>query len=125
MKLYYEETYGNYYDVDAETPEAAEKELLRLIGEGKEDGPNQCENSVVVPLIGKGNVCYQIMGGRIDTMSEDEKKFYLWHLLRYYYKPRLIAGKKKYADNHDTVDMIDSVLNAVDAIDALLCYEIY
>ena len=125
MKVYYEETYGNYYDVDADNPEAAEKELLYLIGEGKENGPDQCENSVVVPLIGNGNLDFQIMSGRIDAMGEDEKKFYLWHLLRYYYKPRLIEGKKKYADNHDTVDMIDSVLDAVDAIEAVLWYEIY
>lgn len=125
MKLYYEETYGNYYDVDADNPEAAEKELLYLIGEGKENGPDQCEGSVVVPIIGKSNPDYQIMGSRIDTMGEDEKKFYLWHLLRYYYKPRLIADKKKYAGNHDTVDMIDSLLNKVDEIDTLLCYEIY
>lgn len=125
MKLYYEETYGNYYDIDAETPEAAEKELLRLIGEGKEDGPDQCENSVVVPLIGKGNVCYQIMGGRIDAMGEDEKKFYLWYLLRYYYKPQLIDARNKYEGDYRTVDTINSLINKVDEIDELLCYEIY
>lgn len=125
MKVYYEETYGGYYDVDANTPEAAESELFCLIGEGKENGPEQCENSVVVPLIGKGNVCYQIMGGRIDAMSEDEKKFYLWHLLRYYYKPQLIDARKKYEGDCRTVDMINSLINKVDEIDELLCYEIY
>lgn len=125
MKIYYEETYGNYYDVDADNPEAAESELLRLIGEGKENGPDQCEGSVVVPLIGKGNVCYQIMGGRIDAMGEDEKKFYLWHLLRYYYKPRLVAARQKYEGNRSSIDMINSLINKVDEIDELLCYEIY
>ena len=125
MKVYYEETYGNYYDVDTDNPETAEKELLHLIGEGKENGPDQCENSVVVPLIGNGKPDFQIMSGRIDAMGDNEKKFYLWHLLRYYYKPRLIADKEKYAGNRNTIDMIDSLLNKVDEIDTLLCYEIY
>lgn len=120
MKIYYEETYGGYYN-DAEN----EKELLDLIREGKVDGPDNCVNSVTAELIGNGDPQSQIMGARIDAMDENEKKFYLWHLLRYYYKPELRKKKEKYKDNRMSVDQINRLIAIIEEIDTLLCYDLF
>lgn len=123
MKVYYEETYGGYYDVDVDNPEAAEKELLYLIGEGKENGPEECINSVVVPMDNWNPPDRQIMGRRLETMSEDEKKFCLWWLLRHYYIPRLRNHKEKYGDRRDVVEYTNKLINNAEEFDTLLSYE--
>lgn len=122
MKVYYEETYGKYYDIDASTSDEAEKELDYRIREGKEDGPEECIGSVTVPLIGKGNPQYQIMSSKIDSMNDHEKEFYLWHLLRFYYADKLRKEKEEYKDSRD---LIDRLLTNVNEIDTLICYDLF
>ena len=39
MRIYYEETYGKYYNIDASTSDEATKELDCRIREGREDQP--------------------------------------------------------------------------------------
>jgi len=118
-KFYYEETYGGYYD--AENKEG----LLDLIREGKVDGPNNCVNSVTAELIGNRDSQYQIMGAKIDAMSKHEKTFYLWHLLRYYYKANLYRDREKHSNDRTTVDQINRILNSVEELDTLLCYDLF
>lgn len=125
MKLYYEETYGNYYEIDEKDIEKGKEKLLQLIGEGKENPPEQCEGSVVVPLDGNGDPQYQIMGGKIDAMTDYEKKFYLWHLLRFYYKKALHKDKETYANDNLTFSQIERLLAHVEEIDTLLCYDLF
>lgn len=125
MKVYYEESYGRYYEVDATNNHEAEKKLIQLIGEGKENSPDECKNSVVCALIGNGKPDFQIMGAKIETLSDDEKEFYLWHLLRFYYAKKLIADKKKYENDHAVVDQIDRLERNVAEIDTLLCYDMF
>ena len=126
MKVYYEETYGNYYEIDNETKEEKAKDkLIEAIREGKEDGPDQCVGSITIPIIGKGDPQFQIMGGKIDAMPDEEKTFYLWHLLRYYYKRELRKDKEKYANDKTTVEQIDRLLANVEELDTLLCYDLF
>lgn len=44
--IWYEETYGQQYVVDAENPEEAKHKLYKDIFEGKERGPEECVGSV-------------------------------------------------------------------------------
>lgn len=125
MRMYYEETYGSFYDTDEKYPSAAEKKLLKDIGEGKENAPEECQNSLVVSIVGNGNPQFQIMGARIDAMSDQEKEFYLWHLLRYYYKPTLIKNKEEYSNDATTVNQITRLLDNVEEIDTLLTYDLF
>lgn len=124
MKVYYEETYGGFYDTDEKYPSAAKKKLLKDIGEGRENAPEECQNSLVVSLVSIGDPQFQIMGARIDALSETEKKFYLWHLLRYYYKPELLKGKENSGDS-TTINQISRLLNNVEEIDTLLTYDLF
>lgn len=118
-KVYYEETYGEYYDVENE------KELLDFIREGKVDGPETCVGSIAAEIVGKGNPNFQIMGAKIDALDEEEKTFYLWYLLRHFYKAKLRNEKEKYENDHTTVDQISRLLNNVEELDTLLCYELF
>lgn len=70
------------------------------------------------------NQCDQL-DKKIEAMTEWEKKFYLWNLLRFYYKPSLIADKKKYSDNNTTVSQINRLIDNVNEIDTLLCYDLF
>ena len=124
-KVWYEETYGKMYEVSAEHIHEAEDKLRELIQEGKEDGPEECTGSALTGILGNNNPDYQIMGAKIDTLGDEEKKFYLWHLLRYYYKKELLKGKEKCANNAATVDQINKLLNWVEELDTLLCYDLY
>ena len=81
MRVYYEETYGEYYEVGAKTSEEAIEKLDWSIREGKEDGPKECIGSADIPIIGKGDPQYQIMGEKIDSMDDHEKEFYLWQVI--------------------------------------------
>ena len=119
MNIYYEEPYGKYYQV-----ESAE-EIDRLIREGKLDGPEECTGTVTAELIGKGDPQFQIMGAKIDALDVNEKEFYLWYLLRYYYKPELIKEKRKYDDDYTTLSQINHLLNNVEELDTLLCYDLF
>ena len=125
MRVYYEETYGKYYDIDALTSDEAAEELDYKIREGKEDGPEECIGSVTVPLIGKGNPQYQIMGSKIDSLDDHEKEFYLWYLLRFYYSKKLRDGKEKYKDDRTTVEQVERLLATVNEIDTLICYDLF
>lgn len=124
MRVYYEEIYGKYYDIDASTSDEATKELDYRIREGREDGPEECIGSVTVPLIGKGNPQYQIMGSKIDSLDDHEKEFYLWYLLRFYYHKKLRDDKEEYKDRA-TVEQIERLLATVNEIDTLICYDLF
>lgn len=124
MRIYYEETYGKYYNIDASTSDEATKELDCRIREGREDGPEECIGSVTVPLIGKGNPQYQIMGSKIDSLDDHEKEFYLWYLLRFYYHKKLRDDKEEYKDRA-TVEQIERLLATVNEIDTLICYDLF
>ena len=125
MRVYYEETYGKYYDIDALTSDEAAKELDYRIREGKENAPEECIGSVAVPLIGYGNPQYQIMGSKIDSLDDQEKEFYLWHLLRFYYHKKLRDDKEKYKDDRATVEQVERLLATVNEIDTLICYDLF
>lgn len=119
MKIYYEESWGKYYEANSE------EELIQKIREGKEDSPDDnCDisDSVAVELIGNGNPQYQIMGKKIDSMDDHEKEFYLWHLLRFYYADKLRKEKEEYEDSRD---LIDRLLTNVNEIDTLICYDLF
>lgn len=125
MKVYYEETYGNWYDIDAVTTEDAEEKIKHLIGCGKENAPEDCQGSIVCVPFGNEDPQYQVMDAKIATLDDHEKMFYLWHLLRYYYKRKLFAEKEKYMDDRTTFDQIDRLIRNVEELDTLLCYEIF
>ena len=125
MKVYYEEAYSEYYEVDAKTSEEAIEKLDWSIREGKEDGPEECIGSVAVPLIGKGDPQYQIMGSKIDSMDDHEKEFYLWHLLRFYYSKKLREEKEKYKDDAATLGQINRLIENVNELDTLICYDLF
>ena len=125
MRVYYEETYGKYYDIDTKTSEEAIEKLDWLIRGGKEDGPEEYIGSVTVPLIGKGDPKYQIMGEKIDSMDDHEKEFYLWHLLRFYYAKKLRDDKEEYKDDRTTVEQIERLLENVNELDTLICYDLF
>lgn len=44
-EIYYTETYGETYYVQADSKEEAEDKLLMAIGEGKVNGPDNCVDS--------------------------------------------------------------------------------
>ena len=44
FEITYHETYVRTYDIEANTPEEAEKILKERIREGMEDAPEECEN---------------------------------------------------------------------------------
>ena len=94
MKVYYEEKYGGIYEVPDEIANNDEKLTDDLMEQFNIH--NECQGSTTVRLIGNGDPQYQIMGGLIDALDEKEKEFYLWHLLRFYYKRKLLEDKKKY-----------------------------
>jgi hypothetical protein len=125
MRVYYEETYGKYYDIDASTSDEATKELDYRIREGKEDGSEECIGSVTVPLISNGDPQYQIMGSKIDSMDDHEKEFYLWHLLRFYYSKKLRDGKEKSKDDAATIGQINRLIENVNELDTLICYDLF
>ena len=123
MKVYYEEKYGGIYEVADEITENDEKlkeELMDLF-----NIHNECQGSTTVELIGNGDPQFQIMGGLIDAMSDYEKKFYLWHLIRFYYKPDLRKEKEKYKDDRMAVDQINRLIAIIEEIDTLLCYDLF
>ena len=122
MKVYYVEKYGGIYDVPNEIANNDEKLTDDLIEQFNVH--NECQGSTTVKLIGNGDPQYQIMGGLIDALTDQEKKFYLWHLLRFYYKRKLISEKEKYMDDRTTFDQIDRLIRNVEELDTLLCYEI-
>ena len=123
MKVYYVEKYGGIYDVPNEIANNDEKLTDDLIEQFNVH--NECQGSTTVKLIGNGDPQYQIMGGLIDALTDQEKKFYLWHLLRFYYKRKLISEKEKYMDDRTTFDQIDRLIRNVEELDTLLCYEIF
>lgn len=125
MKVYYEETYGGYYEVDEKIPEKAKERLYEDLLAGREDGPDNCVGSIIVPIVGNGHTTYQEMGAKIDAMDENEKKFYLWHLLRYYYKKSLVEDKEKHKRDHASVDQLDRLIANVEEIDTLLVYDLF
>lgn len=125
MRVYYEETYGKYYDIDASTSDEATKELDYRIREGKEDSPEECIGSVTVPLIGSGDPQYQIMGSKIDFMDDHEKEFYLWHLLRFYYSKKLRDNRELYKDDRATFSQINRLIENVNELDTLICYDLF
>lgn len=45
FSIEYHETYSRTYEIEANTPEEAEKILKERIREGMEDAPEECENS--------------------------------------------------------------------------------
>ena len=118
-RIYYEETYGEYYEAENE------ESLLNQIREGKVDGPETCVGSAVAEIVGKGNPNFQIMGAKIDALDDGEKTFYLWHLLRFFYKAKLRNDKEKYSGDPTSVDQINRLLNNVEELDTLLCYELF
>ena len=124
ITVYYEETYGDYYQVLAETPAEAESKLPELIARGEESSPEPCQGSVAVALVGNGIPDWQVMGGKIDAMPDDEKEFYLWHLLRFFYKRKLQSEKEKY-DDRATQEQLSRLLANVEEIDTLLCYDLF
>ena len=65
------------------------------------------------------------LGKKIDAMTDWEKKFYLWYLLRYHYKKKLAEDKEKYSNDSTTVDQVSRLQNNVEEIDTLLCYELF
>lgn len=119
MKIYYEETFGGYYEADSE------EQLIEKIRSGKGTAPEECQRSVAVELIGNGDPQYQIMGSKIDSLDDHEKKFYLWHLLRFYYSKKLRDDKEKYKDDRTTVEQIERLLANVNEIDTLICYDLF
>lgn len=65
------------------------------------------------------------MGARLDALDDDEKAFYLWYLLRHFYKVKLRDEKEKYENDRTTLDQINRLLNNVEELDTLLCYELF
>lgn len=123
MKVYYEEKYGGVYDVPDEIADNNEKLTDDLMEQFNIH--NSCQGSTTVRLIGNGDPQYQIMGGLIDALDDKEKEFYLWYLLRFYYKRELFADKEKYKEDRATTEQIDRLLRNVEELDELLCYEIF
>lgn len=122
-KVYYTETFGGIYSVDDAIINDEEKLTDDVMTQFSIH--NECQGSITVPLIGRGKPDFQIMGGIIDALSDEEKEFYLWHLLRYYYIKKLNADKEKYADDKSTVDQINRLLDNVEEIDTLLVYDLF
>lgn len=128
MKVYYEESYGKYYDIDTNNMTEAEETLTYLIGEGKENGPEECVGSLNIAIIGNGDDQYQIMDAKIDNLSEHEKKFYLWSLIRWYQGelekeiPETPAETKaEYAYKV----MLKNLVNAAKEMEDLLCDDLW
>lgn len=123
MKVYYEEKYGGVYDVPDEIADNDEKLTDDLMEQFNIH--NECQGSTTVRLIGNGDPQYQIMGGLIDALTDKEKEFYLWYLLRFYYKRELISDKEEYKNDCTTTQQIDRLIRNVEELDTLLCYEIF
>ena len=124
-KVYYEESYSGVFEVPEEIANGSEEEIGAYLAENKFTEEVEGAGSVIAPLIGSGDPQYQIMAAKIDNLSEHEKDFYLWHLIRHHYKKKLYADKKKYENEHTTVDQINRLIANVEELDTLLCYEIF
>lgn len=123
--VYYEESFGKWYQVEAENFNKAEDALFDLISEGKADGPDECVGSITVCPIGDGDPKYQVMGAKIDALSDYEKKFYFWNLLRFWYKNQLYESKAKYINDRFSLDQINRLIANVEEIDTLLTYDLF
>ena len=123
MKIYYEERYGGIYEVPDNI--AADEQKLSDDLMEQFNIHNECQGSVTVELISKDNFDYQIMGGEVDALSDNEKEFYLWHLLRFWYTKKLNADKEKYANDRTTIEQINRLLANVEELDTLLGYDIF
>lgn len=128
MIVYYEETYGKYYEVDENDPDKARAKLTYLIGEGKENSPEECQGSRVIPLSdNEDSWQYEIMDDVVDDMSEHEKMFYMMRLCNWY-KEKLEKDKP---DNVDTKEnlavsiMISNLISAMKQAEELLCMEVF
>ena len=123
-KVYYEETYSGVLEVPEEVANGNIDEIGAYLAGGfiKEV---ECSGSVIAPLIGNGDPQYQIMDAKIKALDENEKKFYLWHLLRHYYKKKLYDHKDKNASDRTTVDQINRLIANVEELDTLLCYDLF
>lgn len=122
-KVYYTETFGGIYEVDDAIINDEDKLTDDVMNQFCIH--NECQGSITIPLIGRGKPDFQIMGGIIDALSDEEKEFYLWHLLRYYYEKKLNTDKEKYADDKSTVNQINRLLDNVEEIDTLLVYDLF
>lgn len=75
MRVYYEETYSGYFDVENES-ELVDKGLIEQV---------EMSNSRTVVLNGTDkDAQYEIYDNAIDNMSDNEKRFYLWQLCKWY-----------------------------------------
>ena len=124
-KVYYEESYSGVFDVPDEIANGDTDEIGRYLADNGYTEDVDGSGSIIVPLIGIGDPQFQIEGGKIDAMSDSEKKFYLWHLLRFFYKKDLLKEKEKYANDRTTVDQINRLLANIEEIDTLLCYDLF
>ena len=122
--IYYEETYGKYYDENV-----SEDQLMELIREGKIAEPDECVNSRAVKLYGNDSgYQYQVMADTVDRMSDHEKEFYLWLLLRWYEEKKLPG---ELPDNTDTREnfavkvMIENIIKAAKEMEEILCYDLW
>ena len=124
-KVYYEETYSGVFEVPEEVANGNTDEIGAYLVDNGYTEEVECSGSIIAPLIGNGDPQYQIMGKRVDALDDNEKKFYLWHLLRHYYKRELYADKEKYASDRTTVDQINRLIANVEELDTLLCYDMF
>lgn len=124
-KVYYEESYNGIFEVPEEIANGSEEEIGAYLADNNLTEEVEGSGSIIAPLIGNGDPQYQIMDAKIEALDEYEKKFYLWHLLRHYFKKELYADKNKYKKDHTSVEQINRLIANVEEIDTLLCYEIF
>ena len=124
MKLYYEETYGRIYETDETIPSVAEEKLIHDISEGKENPPEECMGSRCVPLYGgDGGFEYQLMDDYIDRLSDNEKLFFLWQLVKWY--PQILDTDKVNEDHPAILKQIDRLKSACEEMEELICYKLF
>ena len=124
-KVYYEETYSGVFEVPEEVANGNTDEIEAYLVDNGYTEEVEYSGSIIAPLIGNGDPQYQIMGKRVDALDDNEKKFYLWHLLRHYYKRKLYDDKEKYASDRTTIDQINRLIANVEELDTLLCYDLF
>lgn len=115
--IYYEETYGGYYD-------ATNEEEARAMSEYKSD----CQGSFSAEVYGDPTTHqYQIMDARIEKMSEHEKGFYMLQLSRWY-KEKLLKDMPTDADTKEnlaTSIVVSRMRQALEELDQWLCLEVF
>ena len=129
VNVYYEETYGKNYEVEAAGYQEAMNKLHEMIGDGRENAPEECVNSVTTFIPKHGYTDDTIMAARLDELSEREQEFAFWYLLNHFYRPRLVKDKKELKpetakDMYQAMKIADLERVAAD-MDTYLIYDLF